>query len=922
MATRRNAASGDATRRAARTLRRKAKSKPASMREEDVQEFLHFCVDGDVEAVQFVLRRTLEEERRAGTMLVGSRGDVDAELEDDDAGDSDDGDEDDGAGDGLGGGLGGGEFGPGGGSSAASALSCGLVFACETGQLSVIAALLGDARVSVLFEDGACVDACCEHGQEAALALLLDRSRAELKPKHADIAARHDRPEMLRMVLTAATERLPVSAETLQIVAQRGLLDVLRVLLDVDAAGVDDHDQLLLRTACGRGSEETVAFLLAASDSAPPAQALVQAASRSTSTPGLAPGPEGAAAAVAVAVAVVGLLLRDARVDVGANHNEALRRAVEYDCVEVVRLLLEQGADASEPSADEDENALVVACTQGNLELVELLLPLVDPNELEGEALVRAAAHGRWEVAQALLADGRTEPNDDALIEACSAGFSMSRVARVLLEDGRFDPTAADNQAIVSAAAVGTAHTVRLLLDDGRADPRARDNEALVKAAEQGNLEVVDVLLRAHACDVRARHSEALRSAAFRGRLDVVERLVQGHEEDDAAAALADVNDRPDKAAMQKLLARTRRRRQAPDFADLKQSSAAGLAAAAGHVETLRFLLAHGGDPSLCNSYGIFGACKAGSLDAVRLLIGDARCDAGAADNRALIAASKNVDVGPGLVAALLGRDGVDAGARDDEALVEACAKGSSQVAALLLRSGGANPNARGGDVLREAVRKGQLRVLRALVRSAGRKVDFAAFGDELLVLAAGKENASMVELILAMSSVISSSANVSPGAKVSSGSQSRSSRSRGRRSSSRRLKKRSVGDAVNPAAESNRPLLNALSKRDVATTRVLVGYKGVQRHLGPLERAPPRVRDAYRFRMTQAVRVAPWCLRAHLVLSESEDPAWGGTRLGEVLVDTIVALAFGNAILTSYETHARAHRDTVRLVHELQACR
>ncbi|KAJ2989555.1 hypothetical protein HDV02_004949, partial [Globomyces sp. JEL0801] len=111
-----------------------------------------------------------------------------------------------------------------------------------------------------------------------------------------------------------------------------------------------------------------------------------------------------------------------------------------------------------------------------------------------------------------LLEDGRSDPstNNNYAIQLTSA-YGFTDIVRMLLDDQRvvpsaennqsirqaseYDPSADDNSAIKLAAEGGHMDTVKVLLQDVRVDPSADDNYAIKYASENGYTEGVILLL-------------------------------------------------------------------------------------------------------------------------------------------------------------------------------------------------------------------------------------------------------------------------------------------------------------------------------------------------------------------------------------------------------------------------------------------
>jgi hypothetical protein len=114
------------------------------------------------------------------------------------------------------------------------------------------------------------------------------------------------------------------------------------------------------------------------------------------------------------------------------------------------------------------------------------------PDDIAGlsAALVAAACSSsarHTEVFRVLLADGRADPtqhDSQAMYDAVVHGHVTN--VHELLTDGRVDPGAHDSYALRLAAHFQRPDVLQLLLDDGRADPAAFDSAALVDSASAG----------------------------------------------------------------------------------------------------------------------------------------------------------------------------------------------------------------------------------------------------------------------------------------------------------------------------------------------------------------------------------------------------------------------------------------------------
>ena len=200
--------------------------------------------------------------------------------------------------------------------------------------------------------------------------------------------------------------------------------------------------------------------------------------------------------------AVLAALAEGADVNASSTSSDtALYYAVAGKHVEIARLLVAHHADVFN-----DGDALLKAVESGDVELVKLLLDSgADPNRAKnGSLFVRVVANGNTTIIQLFL----------------DAGADLSRFG---------------GSALVAAVAKGNQPVVEALLDFG-ADPNATSvdyetagDTALHAASGQGNVALVSLLLRRGA-DVNKRatqNASVLFQAMANGHDDVVSMLVE-----------------------------------------------------------------------------------------------------------------------------------------------------------------------------------------------------------------------------------------------------------------------------------------------------------------------------------------------------------------------------------------------------------
>jgi len=169
-------------------------------------------------------------------------------------------------------------------------------------------------------------------------------------------------------------------------------------------------------------------------------------------------------------------------------------------------------------------------------EMVELLLPFIDPSAENNYAIRVASENGHLAVVNRLLADERVDPSADNnfAIRWASENGHLAVVNR-LLQDERVDPSALDNNAIQWASHNGHLAVVERLLADERVDPSADNNYAIGWASYNGHLAVVERLLADERVDPSANDNKAIKWASFYGHVAVVNRLLQDERVDPSA---------------------------------------------------------------------------------------------------------------------------------------------------------------------------------------------------------------------------------------------------------------------------------------------------------------------------------------------------------------------------------------------------
>ena len=246
----------------------------------------------------------------------------------------------------------------------------------------------------------------------------------------------------------------------------------------------------------------------------------------------------------------IATLLLQARANINQQNNNG-GTALMYACDsetphnDLVRLLIQSGADISIKDSELQQTALIVAAQRGHTSIVQYLLDegaQVDTQDVDGStSLMIASSLGHSEVVRVLINYGADvnilakEPNSTALMYAC---LYQRTVCVDLLLAGGADPNLCGSKYSPLVAACITARgqpmdpTILDKLLSAGANPNTQSAEygstALMSAAYYGYEKGVEILLNA-AADVNIKDADgdtALQVAAYMGHLAVCKILL------------------------------------------------------------------------------------------------------------------------------------------------------------------------------------------------------------------------------------------------------------------------------------------------------------------------------------------------------------------------------------------------------------
>ncbi|KAI8902098.1 hypothetical protein BC833DRAFT_617067 [Globomyces pollinis-pini] len=153
-------------------------------------------------------------------------------------------------------------------------------------------------------------------------------------------------------------------------------------------------------------------------------------------------------------------------------------------------------------------NHIVTSSCLGYDDILKILLidGRIDPTVFGNFCIRQCSQQGFTSCVELLLGDGRVDPSDENNEAICQASrFGHDKVVELLLSHSSVNPAVSNNLPIRWASEKGHLNCISLLMKDNRVDPSAKDNEALNEAIRYNHWDCVDTLMS----DPRVSESES-----------------------------------------------------------------------------------------------------------------------------------------------------------------------------------------------------------------------------------------------------------------------------------------------------------------------------------------------------------------------------------------------------------------------------
>lgn len=392
--------------------------------------------------------------------------------------------------------------------------------------------------------------------------------------------------------------------------------------------------------------------------------------------------------------------------------NRAIRLACEVGRVEVVKLLVEAGADFT----CDNNYPFRVACLNGRLDLAKFLLDAgVSMDEIGGRVLV----------------------------QACRSSMDF-RIVNFLLKHGA-DVHYREDLALREAIDHEDLELIKILINAG-ADVHALDDFAIRHASWLGNTRIVDTLIKAGS-NIHAKNSEPLENACLRGSVSVIKLLLKnGAKPEDVndGKIIQEIREIQKEMEMNESILRPKSNDELVKILkDLDQRSLHDrflYSCKTNDINMINLIINAGYDVRSNENEAIIKSCYNGMYDVVKILL-EHGADVNAKNGVPLENASA---AGYTNIVKLLLQYGANIHANAEGALRAACAAEHLHIIELLLDNA-AEINT-GDVILRNAAINGSAQVTQLLIDKG---INIHENGDEALIWACRKNNYDIVKILL-----------------------------------------------------------------------------------------------------------------------------------------------------------------------------
>jgi ankyrin repeat protein len=201
--------------------------------------------------------------------------------------------------------------------------------------------------------------------------------------------------------------------------------------------------------------------------------------------------------------------------------DEILIQSCKYGDLAETKYLIANGANIH----INNNAALNLAAENGHLEIIKLLIENGAKIPHKNRAFSLSVDNGHFDVVKFIFSKLKNKDIENDTILHLGAVCGSLPLVKNSIEKYNVDIHSDDDYALRISANNGFTEIVRYLIDNG-ADIHANNNEALRHSARGRKLEVVKLLIKCKA-DIHANNNEALRGGIRKGNFEIVKLLIE-----------------------------------------------------------------------------------------------------------------------------------------------------------------------------------------------------------------------------------------------------------------------------------------------------------------------------------------------------------------------------------------------------------